>query len=202
VLILWAGSLLQSRTHTVGESYSAASAVLAVELLKGVLSIGFAWRSARHGTLETSQSTKHAGLYALQHSTATSIVRQVFSRDCWKLSIPAILYVSPVFLAFPTVPRSRASVRLLWFPRGLGSALPRLHGPCARPAHLPAPAPAPRSTVSFLPSALPSHSKKNQQSLDPYFHLVRNSARIHPRGQVIQNNVSGFGPHCDSVPSG
>lgn len=98
----------QSRTHNYGLEYSAASAVLAVELLKGGLSLGFAWRgasqvlsSALH-ELDHDQSPqlKHQRTRIRNRSIIGYLIKQVFSGDCWKLSIPAILYVSPA--ATPT----------------------------------------------------------------------------------------------------
>lgn len=134
--------------------------MLAVELLKGLLSIGFAWRSARSGTLsqdhKQSSSPKHASLYALQNSTATTLIRQVFSPDCWKLSIPAILYVS----------------RFGWW-----------YFRAATPQGL-----APRN-VGFLPSLPSTAPDNNPRFLQPRTRptaFYRQQLHV----QVIQNNVS------------
>ena len=62
------------------QQYSAASAVLLNELLKGTISLAIA----------ISRVEPPRGI---QPSRARRIARDVFSPDCWKLSIPAILYV-------------------------------------------------------------------------------------------------------------
>lgn len=92
------------------EKYSAASAVLMVELLKGSISllialsrvddIGFAVldpstplsKSRKRSTsfTTTPSSAFDVGLWTRR---AKKLRREVISADCWKLSIPAILYV-------------------------------------------------------------------------------------------------------------
>lgn len=66
-------------------TYSAATAVLMNEILKGTISLLIAfWR------LDTAQTPYEQP----QRFTARvrKLSREVFSQDCWKLSIPAILY--------------------------------------------------------------------------------------------------------------
>ncbi|GAA5954814.1 hypothetical protein JCM21900_005911 [Sporobolomyces salmonicolor] len=97
--------------------YSAASAVLLNELLKGAISLSIAFRNAVHSV---SSSGGGSGEYApvdkdelesgrkggRDAGTAASVweprriksaakktVAEIFSNDCWKLSIPACLYV-------------------------------------------------------------------------------------------------------------
>ncbi len=80
-------------------AYSAASAVLATELLKGLISLLIALCRVR------PSSTQHAYALPLPNRLASSplnpsvflercriVGKEVFRSDCWKLSIPAILY--------------------------------------------------------------------------------------------------------------
>ncbi|BGP14015.1 hypothetical protein JCM10213_005600 [Rhodosporidiobolus nylandii] len=103
--------------------YSAASAVLLNELLKGAISLSIAFRNAVHAAsspasaLERGEYSKleldEGGSEMRRGSTASlscaagegmwsadsvarggkKMLREVFSSDCWKLSIPACLYV-------------------------------------------------------------------------------------------------------------
>ncbi|GAA6001066.1 hypothetical protein JCM10207_007397 [Rhodosporidiobolus poonsookiae] len=95
--------------------YSAASAVLLNELLKGGISLAIAFRNAVHAAysptsaLERGEYAKvelddgvkgsrggHGDTVWTQDSVqrgARQVLREVFSSDCWKLSIPACLYV-------------------------------------------------------------------------------------------------------------
>ncbi|EIW84756.1 hypothetical protein CONPUDRAFT_116926 [Coniophora puteana RWD-64-598 SS2] len=70
-------------------SYSPASAVLMCELLKGSISLLIAIHRAHE--LQTISSSRR------------SSTLEVFSHDCWKLSIPAILYVVQNSLQFVAV---------------------------------------------------------------------------------------------------
>lgn len=87
------------------EAYSTASAVLLNELLKG--SISFFTALFR---VYTSRK-KDAALYPpyphpQQHtplSALRQVLREIFSPDCWKLSIPALLYVVQNSLQFVAV---------------------------------------------------------------------------------------------------
>ncbi|KAF8275132.1 nucleotide-sugar transporter-domain-containing protein [Lactarius quietus] len=70
------------------QSYSPASAVLLNELLKGSISFAIAlWR--------VSRSDARRPFYQL--------LRELFSPDCWKLSIPALLYVVQNSLQFVAI---------------------------------------------------------------------------------------------------
>lgn len=71
------------------QSYSPASAVLLNELLKGSISFGIAlWRVS-------SRSEVRRPFHQL--------LREIFSPDCWKLSIPALLYVVQNSLQFVAI---------------------------------------------------------------------------------------------------
>lgn len=74
-------------------AYSAATAVLMTELLKGSISLCIAFlRVEVPPTVALDGSRSHKGtpsVYARLHK----LYRDIFSSDCWKLSIPAILYV-------------------------------------------------------------------------------------------------------------
>ncbi|KAL5511094.1 hypothetical protein ACEPAH_4309 [Sanghuangporus vaninii] len=77
-------------------SYSAASAVLLNELLKGFISLAIAfYRIDDHGPHHSPQ--RGQVLHWLQPHAfvlrCRRLGREIFSPDCWKLSIPAILYV-------------------------------------------------------------------------------------------------------------
>lgn len=80
-------------------SYSAATAVLMNELLKGSISLAIAFSrldefgtqaQQRRGPLHVqSGSWFHPRIF---FSRCRRLAKEVFSPDCWKLSIPAILY--------------------------------------------------------------------------------------------------------------
>ncbi|KAJ8586085.1 nucleotide-sugar transporter [Rhizopogon salebrosus TDB-379] len=81
------------------QSYSAPTAVLLNELLKGSISLVIAFARINRSTPYTSDSPQ-LPLTASRFWHPTKILlrirrlgREVFSPDCWKLSIPAILYV-------------------------------------------------------------------------------------------------------------
>ncbi|GLB34880.1 putative nucleotide-sugar transporter [Lyophyllum shimeji] len=75
-------------------AYSAATAVLMTEILKGLVSLVIAYLRVDH----SSDGPQTAGLsWASKAKISTFRLRRlsndIFSQDCWKLSIPAILYV-------------------------------------------------------------------------------------------------------------
>lgn len=81
-------------------TYSAATAVLLNELLKGVISLAAAYFSLS----SQPYTSLDAALVSRSGSTLTSrealyrfrrLGKEVFSPDCWKLSVPAILYGEP-----------------------------------------------------------------------------------------------------------
>ncbi|GAA5872524.1 hypothetical protein JCM3774_006843 [Rhodotorula dairenensis] len=93
------------------KSYSAASAVLLNELLKGAISLSIAFRNAVTGTA-TAAGRNYAKMEGGEddyyrrsdaggdawdrervQAGGKKLLGEVFSRDCWKLSIPACLYV-------------------------------------------------------------------------------------------------------------
>ncbi|GAA5972785.1 hypothetical protein JCM8115_006558 [Rhodotorula mucilaginosa] len=93
------------------KSYSAASAVLLNELLKGAISLSIAFRNAVAGTSNAAgrsyakleggeddhyrKGVANGNTWDLERVQAggRKLLSEVFSRDCWKLSIPACLYV-------------------------------------------------------------------------------------------------------------
>lgn len=97
-----------SRVSTpAAQSYSPASAVLLNELLKG--SISFAIALSRHRAVaEMDWSRKSFGeiLDSLPYPWTPAfqqVCAEIFSADCWKLSIPAILYVIQNSLQFVAI---------------------------------------------------------------------------------------------------
>ncbi|WVN88603.1 uncharacterized protein L203_103814 [Cryptococcus depauperatus CBS 7841] len=102
-IIMHYSRISTSPNHT----YSAAAAVLLNELLKGGISILIALKridSEMNNTPspavyserldEKRRLTSKLSIPSLFHfSRLASLYNQVFSRDCWKLSVPAILYV-------------------------------------------------------------------------------------------------------------
>ncbi|THH20886.1 hypothetical protein EW146_g555 [Bondarzewia mesenterica] len=77
-------------------SYSPASAVLLNEIFKGSISFVVAvWRVA-----SADRRKPFAGALS---SPIQQVVREIFSPDCWKLSIPAILYVVQNSLQFVAI---------------------------------------------------------------------------------------------------
>lgn len=83
------------------QTYSAGSAVLATELLKGLISLLIAFSrldttSPSH-TLSLAPQQKFASALnpRVFFSRCRRLGKEVFRPDCWKLSIPAILYGTP-----------------------------------------------------------------------------------------------------------
>ena len=86
-------------------TYSAGTAVLMNELLKGSISLGIAFSrideygpqlQQRRGPLHTqTNSWYHPRIFL---SRSRRLGKEIFSSDCWKLSIPAILYGAYIFL--------------------------------------------------------------------------------------------------------
>ncbi|KAF8643885.1 hypothetical protein AX16_008901 [Volvariella volvacea WC 439] len=74
------------------QTYSAATAVLMNEILKGTISLVIAFLNIDPSTLVGTSGAPswHPRVCMLR---AQKLYRDVFSSDCWKLSIPAILYV-------------------------------------------------------------------------------------------------------------
>ncbi|KAG5727975.1 UDP-galactose transporter [Termitomyces sp. T112] len=71
-------------------TYSAATAVLMNEVFKCLISLVFAYLHIEH----PNEATLAAGLpWATRVRRLRKLVNSIFSLDCWKLSIPAILYV-------------------------------------------------------------------------------------------------------------
>jgi solute carrier family 35 (UDP-sugar transporter), member A1/2/3 len=77
------------------QSYSPASAVLLNELLKGIIS--FTVATSRAFNAPDSHS-RNSCLSSIQQ-----VCQEIFSADCWKLSIPAILYVIQNSLQFVAI---------------------------------------------------------------------------------------------------
>ncbi|EIW85119.1 nucleotide-sugar transporter [Coniophora puteana RWD-64-598 SS2] len=81
------------------ESYSAPTAVLLNELLKGFISLAIAFvridRTTSHSSDTVSPSFTSSAFWHPDKvlTRVRRLAREVFSPDCWKLSIPAILYV-------------------------------------------------------------------------------------------------------------
>lgn len=82
-------------------AYSAASAVLATELLKGLISLVIALIRVRPSSPQHAYTLPSALPNRLASSPLNPAVflercrivgKEVFRSDCWKLSIPAILY--------------------------------------------------------------------------------------------------------------
>ncbi|KAI5830320.1 hypothetical protein K523DRAFT_303005 [Schizophyllum commune Tattone D] len=95
-----------SRVSTpASQSYSPASAVLLNELLKGTISFVIALvrvqrqRSERDGTPYSRRSPWDTAWGA----SLAQVCGEIFSPDCWKLSIPAILYVIQNSLQFVAI---------------------------------------------------------------------------------------------------
>jgi len=87
-----------SRVSTpASQSYSPASAVLLNELLKGSISFVIAF-------LRVAEASDASGVGLIGWWLALRrVCREIFSPDCWKLSIPAILYVVQNSLQFVAV---------------------------------------------------------------------------------------------------
>jgi len=87
-------TVLLHYSRTRAEPYSAAAAVLAIEILKGMLSALMAsYNIIKDDRLSSSRPPSSDGLVSLALNIARVQFREVFSADCWKLGIPAILYV-------------------------------------------------------------------------------------------------------------
>ena len=85
-----------SRVSTV-KPYSPALAVLMNELIKGSISLVIAlWR------IQKNNQTHHRPL-TTQGSSLSILYSEIFSKDCWKLSIPALLYVIQNTLQFVAI---------------------------------------------------------------------------------------------------
>ncbi|KZO97867.1 hypothetical protein CALVIDRAFT_479458 [Calocera viscosa TUFC12733] len=85
-----------SRVSTApAQAYSAASAVLVNELLKGGISLAIALMRIDADIGAPFSFTRAMQLMspARWHLRLRRLRREIFSNDCWKLSIPAILYV-------------------------------------------------------------------------------------------------------------
>lgn len=83
-----------SRVSTVpSETYSAATAVLMVELLKGAISLTIAYLRIESATTPYNLPPNAPASRLNPFSRFRKLGREVFKSDCWKLSIPAILYV-------------------------------------------------------------------------------------------------------------
>ena len=77
------------------QSYSAPAAVLLNELLKGSISLAIAFCQIDPYTSDTPQLGPTTGRFwnfSKILLRVRRLAREVFSPDCWKLSIPAILY--------------------------------------------------------------------------------------------------------------
>ncbi|OCH85691.1 nucleotide-sugar transporter, partial [Obba rivulosa] len=85
------------------ETYSAATAVLLTELLKGSISLLVAF-----SRLDVCAPTPMSPSRMLLHR-AKRLAKEVFRADCWKLSIPAILYVVQNNLQFVAVSNLEAA---------------------------------------------------------------------------------------------
>jgi UDP-sugar transporter A1/2/3 len=84
-----------SRVSTApSQSYSAATAVLLNELLKGTISFCIAFTNIESPPYPTSDpKSRFPSPQSTLSSKFRKISSEIFSPDCWKLSIPAILYV-------------------------------------------------------------------------------------------------------------
>lgn len=90
-----------SRQSLPGEKmYSAASAVLLNEAFKGIISLGMSIKNARQDQEPTlKQGQEKDEVYRLGEAVK-SVAREMFSPDCWKLAVPATLYVFQSNLQF------------------------------------------------------------------------------------------------------
>ncbi|TBU35994.1 nucleotide-sugar transporter-domain-containing protein [Dichomitus squalens] len=96
-----------SRVSTAPQhTYSAGSAVLMVELLKGFISlcVAFARLDSLNGASGSSVWNPRVLFYRFRR-----LGKEVFRPDCWKLSIPAILYVIQNNLQFVAVSNLEAA---------------------------------------------------------------------------------------------
>jgi len=84
-----------SRVSTApSETYSAGTAVLMVELLKGTISFVIAYLRIESTTTYNLPNNASAAR-SNPFSRLRKLGREIFRSDCWKLSIPAILYGAP-----------------------------------------------------------------------------------------------------------
>ena len=79
------------------EAYSAGTAVLMVELLKGVISFTIAYLRIENTTTYGLPSSA-AAPRSTPFTRLKKLWREIFRSDCWKLSIPAILYGTFLYL--------------------------------------------------------------------------------------------------------
>ena len=94
-----------SRVSTAPQhTYSAASAVLLTELLKGFISLSVAFMRLDPNGASGSLWSPRVLLYRFRR-----LGKEVFRPDCWKLSIPAILYVIQNNLQFVAVSNLEAA---------------------------------------------------------------------------------------------
>ncbi|KAF9791143.1 nucleotide-sugar transporter [Thelephora terrestris] len=83
-----------SRVSTVpSETYSAGTAVLIVELLKGSISFVIAYMRIENATVPYNLPANAPTTRSNQLLRLKKLWREIFRLDCWKLSIPALLYV-------------------------------------------------------------------------------------------------------------
>lgn len=82
-----------SRVSTApSQAYSAGTAVLMVELLKGTVSFTIAYLRIESATTAYSLPGNPSTSKLNPLSRLRKLGREIFKSDCWKLSIPAILY--------------------------------------------------------------------------------------------------------------
>jgi len=96
-------SRVSTPTHL---SYSPASAVLLGEILKGSISFVIALWRAKDADLPLSSRKSFWGIvhsFAPWSAPFRQVCSEVFSTDCWKLSIPALLYVVQNSLQFVAI---------------------------------------------------------------------------------------------------
>lgn len=87
-----------SRVSTpAAQSYSPATAVLLNEILKGMISFTVAWLNVAQAS--EASSTGVIGWWL----AFKRVCKDIFSPDCWKLSIPALLYVVQNSLQFVAI---------------------------------------------------------------------------------------------------
>ena len=99
---------------TPSEAYSAGTAVLMVELLKGTISFAIAYLRIEDTStynLPSNPSTSRS----CPLSRLGKLGREIFRPDCWKLSIPAILYgaAQPFYASRKGWTEGRISIRQL-----------------------------------------------------------------------------------------
>ncbi|KAF9227594.1 hypothetical protein BS17DRAFT_793275 [Gyrodon lividus] len=96
-------SRVSTPTHL---SYSPASAILLGEILKGSISFVIALWRAKETDLQYSSRKSFGGVVSSFFPWSApfrQVCSEVFSADCWKLSIPAVLYVVQNSLQFVAV---------------------------------------------------------------------------------------------------